>query len=128
MNRRWIRPGKLQPRGLLIAALGFMMLVAAAISSANHATQPVLTLAEASNGAAEIVDAVLPKADRDQRLRTQLMPSDGDDASPPVLAALTGHSFPPAAQESLPDPPAGAAAPPNLSTRYSAPRAPPLSA
>lgn len=120
--------GKLHPRSLLIAALGLIMLAAAAISSGNHATQPVLTVAEASQGTTQIADAVLPKADRDQRNRMQVMPADGDDVPPTVFAAMPGYAFPPAAQESLPDPPAGAQAAPTLSTRYSAPRAPPLSA
>lgn len=128
MNRRLASPGKLHPRSLLIAALGLIMLAAAAISSGNHATQPVFSVAEASQGAAQIADAVLPKADRDQRSRMQVMPADGDDVPSTVFAAKSGYSFPPAAQESLPDPPAGAMAVPNLSTRFSAPRAPPLSA
>lgn len=128
MRRRVISTGSLHPRSLLIAALGLVMLAAAAISSGNQATQPVLSLAEASHGAAHIADAVLPKADHDQRARLQIMPSDGDDAPSTVFAARAGYAFPPAAQESLPDPPHGASAAPYLSTRYSAPRAPPLSA
>ncbi|ABI75363.1 hypothetical protein HNE_2379 [Hyphomonas neptunium ATCC 15444] len=128
MTRRLAPTGTLHPRSLLIAALGFVMLVAAAISSGNHATQPVFSVAEASQGAAQVSDAVLPKADRDQRARLQMVPSDGDDVPSTVFAALPGYSFPPAAQKSLPDPPFGADATPSLSTRFSAPRAPPLSA
>ena len=118
----------LHPRGLLIAVLGFMMLTAAAISSVNLATQPALFAAEASEGSAEIAHAVLPKADRDTRLRLQVMPSDGDNLPPAVFAVFEGYSFPPAAQDSLPDPPHCAGITPHLSTRFSAPRAPPVPA
>lgn len=128
MRRRSKRPGILHPRALLIAVLGFMMLSAAAISSVTLATQPVLTAAEASRGSAEIAHAVLPKADRDGRLRLQLTPPDGDDLPPAVFAVFEGYSFPPAAQESLPDPPHCAGIAPHLSTRFSAPRAPPVPA
>ncbi|MGE6696506.1 hypothetical protein ACQKH5_02355 [Hyphomonas sp. NPDC076900] len=128
MSRRLTRARHLHPRGLLIAVLGLMMLAAVAISSGNMATQPVMSVAEASKGSAEIAHAVLPKADRDGRLRLQVMPSDGDDMPPAVLAVLEGYSFPPAAHESLPDPPRGADAAPHLSTRFSAPRAPPVPA
>lgn len=128
MNRRLPPTAKLHPRSLLIAALGLIMLAAAAISSANQTARPVFSVAEASQGTALIADAVLPKADRDQRARMMVMPADGDDAPSQVFTARAGLAFPPAAQESLPDPPAGAPAAPNLSPRYSAPRAPPLSA
>lgn len=128
MSRRPSRTGILHPRELLIAVLGLMMLAAAAISSGNMATQPVLSVAEASKGSAEIAQAVLPKADRDGRLRLQMVPSDGDDMPPAVFAVFEGYSFPPAAHESLPDPPLCANAGPHLSTRFSAPRAPPVPA
>lgn len=128
MSRSPSRTGILHPRELLIAVLGLMMLAAAAISSGNMATQPVLSVAEASKGSAEIAQAVLPKADRDGRLRLQMMPSDGDDMPPAVFAVFEGYSFPPAAHESLPDPPLCANAAPHLSTRFSAPRAPPVPA
>jgi len=128
MSRRPSRPGILHPRELLIAVLGLMMLAAAAISSGNMATQPVLSVAEASKGSAEIAQAVLPKADRDGRLRLQMLPSDGDDMPPAVFAVFEGYSFPPAAHESLPDPPLCANVAPHLSTRFSAPRAPPVPA
>lgn len=105
-----------------------MMLMAAAISSVNMAAQPVLSVVEASNDSAGIAHAVLPKADRDGRLRLQVVPSDGDDMPPAVFAVFEGYSFPPAAQESLPDPPLCADPPPHLSTRFSAPRAPPVPA
>ncbi|WP_233349077.1 hypothetical protein [Hyphomonas sp. CACIAM 19H1] len=128
MSRRLTRTGHLHPRGLLIAVLGLMMLAAVAISSGNMATQPVLSVAEAGKGSAEIAHAVLPKADRDGRLRLQVMPSDGDDMPQAVFAVFEGYSFPPAAHESLPDPPRSADAAPHLSTRFSAPRAPPVPA
>ena len=128
MSRRLTRTGHLHPRELLIAVLGLMMLAAVAISSGNMATQPVLSVAEAGKGSAEIAHAVLPKADRDGRLRLQVMPSDGDDMPPAVFAVFEGYSFPPAAHESLPDPPRSADAAPHLSTRFSAPRAPPVPA
>lgn len=128
MSRRPSRTGILHPRELLIAVLGLMMLAAAAISSGNMATQPVLSVAEASKGSAAIAQAVLPKADRDGRLRLQMMPSDGDDMPPAVFAVFEGYSFPPAAHESLPDPPLCANVALHLSTRFSAPRAPPVPA
>lgn len=128
MSRRTTHTGILHPRSLLIAVLGFMMLAAASISSVSLATQPVLSVAEASKGSAQIAHAVLPKADRDARLRLQIMPSDGDGMPPAVFAVFEGYSFPPAAHEALPDPPQCADATPHLSTRFTAPRAPPVPA
>ncbi len=128
MSRRPIRTGNLHPRSLLIAVLGLMMLAAAAVSSMNQATQPVLSAAGASRDVSQISHVVLPKSDHDVRLRLQIVPPDGDDVPPAVFAVFEGYAFPPAAQDSLPDPPLRAENAPHLSTRYSAPRAPPVRA
>lgn len=128
MSRRLVSTRKLHPGGLLIAVLALILLAATAISSGNKTAQPVLSIAEASRGATQVAHAVLPKADRDQRVRLQLTPSDGDDTVPAVFAVFEGYSFPIAAQESLPDPPVGSSTAHCLSTLFSAPRAPPVSA
>jgi len=128
MSRRLSSTRKLHPGSLLIAVLGFMMLAATAISSGNQAAAPVLPITEASGGATQVAHTILPKADRDQRVRLQITPSDGDDTPPAVFAVFEGYAFPVAAQESLPDPPVGLSTAHCLSTRFSAPRAPPVSA
>lgn len=125
MNRRLTFSRKGSHRGLLTAALGLLLLFAAAIS-VNAQARPAALAPLAASGITQAAEAILPKIERENRVRVNVPTPDGDDV-PPLLAEHEGLSFPMPAQASLPDPPFGLQAAPHLSTRSVAPRAPPVS-
>lgn len=111
---------------LLAVVLGLILLVASAVSN-NIQAAPALTDSGAYSGLTQVADAILPKADRESHARISLPAPDSGGDTPMVSLVYEGLSFPIPAQASLPDPPASAPAAHYLSTRFSAPRAPPVS-
>lgn len=114
-------------RSLFVAALG-LLLISVSIHVMEREVHPSAGLAVAvSEGGAHVFDTVLPKVERDQRLRAGIGSSgDGDEVEPKVRLFHIGLPFPLPVSLVLPVPPPLLAMSVCAETFSSSPRAPPV--